>query len=134
MSPQEIAGALCDRLGSRVTAHLVGADAQQIVAYACGADVADLHARRLRTALEIVLVIEAAYDTATAKAWLFGTNRHLGDQAPIDLLGRIASVRAARRRNQRRASVRATSAVAARGSVAAPASRASDALVARPRR
>jgi hypothetical protein len=28
-----------------------------------------------------------AYDAATAKAWLFGTNTRLDDRAPIDVLG-----------------------------------------------
>ena len=28
-----------------------------------------------------------AYDATTAKAWLFGTNSRLDDQAPIEVLG-----------------------------------------------
>jgi hypothetical protein len=84
---QQIAAELHDRLGPRITAHLVGvADVQQIAAYASGVDVPELHARRLRAGLEIVQTIGRVYDTETAKAWLFGTNAPLGDRAPIEVI------------------------------------------------
>ena len=73
---------------------------QQVVAYVCGLrdpkmvgqwasgrvsprPPADL---RLRQAYEAVRLIEEAYDTVTAKAWLFGTNTRLDDEAPAYLL------------------------------------------------
>jgi len=43
-------------------------------------------ARRLRHGYKIVRMIGETYDAATAKAWLFGTNTRLNDQAPIQLL------------------------------------------------
>jgi transcriptional regulator with XRE-family HTH domain len=61
ISIHEIAAILCDRLGQHVTVYLVAADPQQIAAYAHGADVPDVHARRLRAGFKIVHMIEAAY-------------------------------------------------------------------------
>ena len=87
-SIHEIAAYLRDALGQRVAAHLVGAaDARQISAYAGGGNVSDMRARRLREGYKIVRMIETTYDAETAKAWLFGTNARLDDQAPIDLIG-----------------------------------------------
>jgi hypothetical protein len=87
-SIHEIAAYLRDALGQRVAAYLVGAaDARQIAAYASGANVSDVRARRLREGYKIVRMIETTYDAETAKAWLFGTNARLDDQAPIDLIG-----------------------------------------------
>jgi hypothetical protein len=57
--------------------------------------------RRLREAYKVVRMITEAYDAT--KAWLFGTNSRLDDEAPVDLLGQAtetaqlaAVVRAAR--------------------------------------
>jgi hypothetical protein len=86
ISIHEIAALLYERLGPHVTAYLADADPQQIAAYAHGADVPLVHARRLRAGFKIVREIEAAYDTATAKAWLFGTNTDLDEQAPIEVI------------------------------------------------
>jgi hypothetical protein len=83
----EIASYLREHLGQRVTAYLVGAaDPKQVAAYARGGNVSDVRARRLREGFKIVRMIETAYDTETAKAWLFGTNSRLDDQAPIELI------------------------------------------------
>ena len=87
ISTQEIVAYLRDRLGQRVTAYLVGAaDPKQIAAYARGGNVSDVRARRLREGFKVVRMIETPYDTETAKAWLFGTNARLDDQAPIELI------------------------------------------------
>lgn len=84
----EIAAYLRERLGQRVTAYLLGAaDPKQIAAYARGGNISDIRARRLREGYKIVRMIETPYDTETAKAWLFGTNARLDDQAPIEVLG-----------------------------------------------
>ncbi len=86
-STQEIASYLRERLGQRITAYLVGAaDARQIAAYADGGNVSDIRARRLREGYKVVRMIETTYDIETAKAWLFGTNARLDDQAPIELI------------------------------------------------
>jgi hypothetical protein len=83
----EIAAYLRDRLGQRVTAYLLGAaDPKQVAAYARGGNISDVRALRLREGFKIVRMIETSYDTETAKAWLFGTNARLDDQAPIELL------------------------------------------------
>lgn len=36
---------------------------------------------------KVVRMLVDAYDATTAKAWLFGTNTRLDDQAPIEVLG-----------------------------------------------
>ena len=84
---QEIATYLRERLGQRVTAYLVGAaDPKQIATYARGGSISDIRERRLREGFKAVRMIETPYDTETAKAWLFGTNVRLDDQAPIELI------------------------------------------------
>jgi hypothetical protein len=86
-SNQEIAAYLRERLGQSVTAYLVGAaDPKQIAAYARGGNVSDVRARRLREGFKVVRMIETPYDAETAKAWLFGTNARLDDQAPIEVI------------------------------------------------
>jgi hypothetical protein len=83
----EIARYLQNGLGQRVAAYLVGAaDPKQIGAYARGAAISDVRARRLREGYKIVRMIETPYDMDTAKAWLFGTNTRLDDKAPIELI------------------------------------------------
>jgi hypothetical protein len=98
----EVAGYLQDQLGQRIAAHLAGLrDAKQIGRY-CKPDgpapnqTTDL---RLREGYKIV----ESFDEKTARAWLFGTNTRLDDEAPIDVLPRaedpprFAAVRAAAR-------------------------------------
>jgi hypothetical protein len=41
---------------------------------------------RLRHGYKLVRMISDAYDAGTAKAWLFGTNTRLDDQAPMEML------------------------------------------------
>jgi hypothetical protein len=43
-------------------------------------------AQRLRHGHKVVRMISDAYDAETAKAWLFGTNTRLDDEAPIEVL------------------------------------------------
>ena len=43
-------------------------------------------AMRLREGYKIVRMIVESFDEQTAKAWLFGTNTRLDDEAPIDVL------------------------------------------------
>ena len=84
---QEIAAYLRERLGQRITAYLVGAvDPKQVTTYARGGSISDVRERRLREGFKAVRMIETPYDTETAKAWLFGTNVRLDDQAPIELI------------------------------------------------
>jgi hypothetical protein len=85
----EIAAYLQSSLGQRMAAFLVGlSDAKQIGRYAQedGPEPRAAVARRLRHGYKIVRMISDAYDAETAKAWLFGTNTRLDDQAPIELL------------------------------------------------
>jgi hypothetical protein len=106
LDPREIAAYLQDELGQRMAAHLVGlADTRQIGRYASagGPEPSSGTGRRLREAYKVVRMIVEAYDAKTTKAWLFGTNSKLDDEAPIELLGQAtrgeqftAVVRAAR--------------------------------------
>ncbi len=92
-SIREIAGWLADCLGARMTAHLAGLnDEKQIIRYRRenGPKPNPAAELRLREAFKVVRTIVGAYDDSTARAWLFGTNSRLDDQAPIDLL-RVAS-------------------------------------------
>ncbi|MEN4464374.1 XRE family transcriptional regulator [Mycolicibacterium conceptionense] len=86
---REVAGYLQDAVGQRVAAAIAGlSDAKQIGRYVRGE--ARPHAttdRRLREGYKVVRMLVDAYDATTAKAWLFGTNTRLDDQAPIEVLG-----------------------------------------------
>jgi hypothetical protein len=90
LSASEIAAYLQEHLGQRMAAHLVGlADTRQIGRYAKpdGPEPSAITERRLREAYKVVGMIIAAYGAKTAKAWLFGTNSRLDDEAPIEALG-----------------------------------------------
>jgi hypothetical protein len=85
----EIAVSLQGSLGQRMAAFLAGlSDAKQMGRYARedGPEPRAAVARRLRHGYKIVRMISDAYDAETAKAWLFGTNTRLDDQAPIEML------------------------------------------------
>ena len=106
LAPSEIAAYLQEQLGQRMAAHLVGlSDTRQIGRYARadGPDPSESTERRLREGYKVVRMITEAYNAKTVKAWLFGTNSRLDDEAPIELLGEAsetaqlaAVVRAAR--------------------------------------
>lgn len=90
LSIRVIASYLQETLGQRITAAIAGlADIRQVGRYAREGgplphDAAD---RRLRAGYKIVRMLVDAYDDKTARAWLFGTNTRLDDQAPIEVLG-----------------------------------------------
>jgi hypothetical protein len=88
-----VAGYLQEELGQRMAGHLAGlAHVKQIGRYARGDAAPRTEVeRRLREGYKAVRMIAAAYDAATAKAWLFGTNALLDDQAPIDVLSQATS-------------------------------------------
>ena len=107
LSVADVAGYLQDQLGQRVAAHLVGLrDAKQIGRYRRedGPEPNQRTELRLREGYKIVRMIVEAFDEKTAKAWLFGTNTRLDDEAPIDVMraatepAQFAEVRAAARR------------------------------------
>ena len=86
----EIAAYLQETVGQRVAAAIAGlADGKQIGRYA-RADGPQPHGtteRRLREGYKVVRMLVDAYDDKTARAWLFGTNTRLDDQAPVEVLG-----------------------------------------------
>jgi hypothetical protein len=85
----EVAAYLQDQLGQRMTAFLTGlSDAKQVGRYARadGPEPRVAVAQRLRHGYKVVRMIGETYDVETAKAWLFGTNTRLDDQAPIEVL------------------------------------------------
>ena len=102
----DVAGYLQNHLGQRVAAHLVGLrDAKQIGRYRRedGPEPNQRTELRLREGYKVVRMIVEAFDEKTAKAWLFGTNTRLDDEAPIDVMraatepAQFAEVRAAAR-------------------------------------
>jgi hypothetical protein len=102
----EVAGYLQGQLGQRIAAHLAGLrDAKQIGRYrkSDGPTPNQTTDLRLREGYKIVRMIVESFDEKTARAWLFGTNTRLDDEAPVDILRRaedpaqFAPVRAAAR-------------------------------------
>jgi plasmid stabilization system protein ParE len=89
-SVPEIAAYLQNTVGQRVAAAIAGlVDARQIGRYAAagGPEPREAVERRLREGFKVVRMLADAYDAKTAKAWLFGINSRLDDQAPIEILG-----------------------------------------------
>jgi hypothetical protein len=87
---REIAAYLQDAVGQRVAAAIAGlSDAKQIGRYARdgGPEPHGATERRLREGYKVVRMLVDAYDGKTARAWLFGTNTRLDDNAPIEVLG-----------------------------------------------
>lgn len=90
MSISQIAAYLQEHVGQRVAAALAGlADARQVGRYTRedGPDPHGVTERRLREGYKVVRTLIEAYDEKTARAWLFGTNSRLDDQAPVEVLG-----------------------------------------------
>lgn len=88
-SIRTIAAYLQETLGQRVAASLAGlADAKQVGRYIqpSGPEPHDPVQLRLRESYKIVRTLVEAYDATTARAWLFGTNSRLDDQAPIEVI------------------------------------------------
>lgn len=85
-----VATYLQEKVGQRVAAGLAGlTDAKQIGRYARenGPEPHGSTERRLREGYKVVRMLVDAYDAKTARAWLFGINMRLDDQAPIEVLG-----------------------------------------------
>lgn len=76
-------------LGQALTAHLAGlSDTRHVGRIGRGEHRPQPStARRLREGYKAVNMIAETYDWETAKAWLFGTNTHLDDQAPVEMFG-----------------------------------------------
>jgi hypothetical protein len=91
----EIAAYLQEHLGQRMAAHLVGlSDSRHIGRVARGQHTPNPTLdRRLREGYKVTRMLVDAYDDATAKAWLFGTNTRLDDQAPIEMLAAADSTK-----------------------------------------
>jgi hypothetical protein len=84
----QIAGYLQEHLGQKITAYLSGLDhAKTVGLWVSGAsEPRDLAKTRLRYAYQAARFLIEAYDAETAKAWLFGSNTMLDDEAPAYVL------------------------------------------------
>ena len=86
-SISEIAAYLQNTVGQRVAAAIAGlTDAKRIGRYE-SLQPHPTTERRLREGYKVVRMLVDAYDDKTARAWLFGTNTRLDDQAPVEVLG-----------------------------------------------
>jgi hypothetical protein len=102
----EIAAYLQGHLGQRVTAYLAGlTDPKMVGQWAAGkVHPRDLPSLRLRHAYQAARLLVEEFGDETARAWFFGTNTQLDDEAPAYLLRRAQTpedvrpvLRAARR-------------------------------------
>jgi hypothetical protein len=84
----EIAGYLQQNLGQQITAYLSGLrDPKMVGRWAAGkVEPRDAAKMRLRTAYQAACMLVDAYGAETAKAWFFGSNTRLDDEAPAFLL------------------------------------------------
>jgi hypothetical protein len=83
-----IAGYLQAHLGQKITAYLAGLDNAKTVGLWISGTVMprDLPKTRLRYAYQAARLLVEAYDDETAKAWFFGSNTLLDDEAPSYVL------------------------------------------------
>lgn len=83
-----IAGYLQDHLGQKITAYLAGNDNSKTVGLWISGKVEprDLPKTRLRYAYQAARLLVEAYDDEIAKAWFFGSNTLLDDEAPAYVL------------------------------------------------
>ena len=90
----KIAAFLTDKIGQKPTAYLSGVESPKEVGNWARGDVKprDMAENRLRCAFQAVRLLVKAYGPDTAKAWLFGTNTRLGDEAPAFLMRHAKSI------------------------------------------
>ena len=84
----EIAAFLQQHLGQRMTAYISGVtDPKMVSRWIAGRNTPrDESKMRLREGYQVVRLLVGAYGDETAKAWLFGSNARLDDQAPAYVL------------------------------------------------
>jgi hypothetical protein len=84
----EIAAFLREHLGQRLTAYISGLnDPKMVTRWIAGQSTPrDYAQRRLREGYQATRLLVSAYGDETAKAWFFGSNARLGDEAPAYLL------------------------------------------------
>jgi hypothetical protein len=87
-SISEVTAYLQKNLGQRVTAYLSGVkDPKMVGQWASGkVKPRELSEFRLRAAYPVTALLVDAFSAGTAKAWFFGTNSRLDDQAPAFVL------------------------------------------------
>ncbi len=88
LSITEIAEFLQQHLGQRMTAYLSGVTDPKMVSRWIAAQNTprDESKMRLREGYQVVRLLVGVYGNDTAKAWLFGSNTRLDDQAPAYIL------------------------------------------------
>ena len=86
----KIAAFLQEALGQKITAYLGGLrDAKVVGRWVRGqVDPRDMVKMRLRSAYQAARMIIEAYGPETTKAWFFGCNTRLDDEAPASVLRR----------------------------------------------
>lgn len=84
----DIAAYLQDHLGQRITAYLSGLKSPKVVGQWKSGSVRprETAETRLRTAYQAARFLVEAFDDETARAWFFGSNTRLEDEAPAYLL------------------------------------------------
>ena len=90
----KLAAYLQENLGQKLTAYVAGlTDPKAVGSWIRGEnEPRDAAAMRLRYAYQVVRMLVEAYDADTAKAWLFGANTRLNDDAPAYLLRNAKAV------------------------------------------
>jgi hypothetical protein len=88
-----IAEYLQEHLGQKITAYLSGVEhAKTVGSWISGdSDPRDPAKTRLRYAYQAARFLIEAYDAETAKAWFFGSNTLLDDEAPAYVLRRAST-------------------------------------------
>jgi hypothetical protein len=93
-SIREVAAYLQEHLGQKMTAYLSGLDhAKTVGLWVAGkSEPRDLASTRLRYAYQATRLLSESYGDETARAWFFGSNTYLDDEAPAYLLRHATSL------------------------------------------
>ncbi len=93
---EDVARVLVEQLGTKLTAHVAGvSDPKAAVAWSRRERQPHPAAeQRLRSALQVFLLLQSEENAHTARAWFIGMNPQLDDEAPADALreGRFKDV------------------------------------------
>jgi len=93
-SIRDVAAYLQDHLGQKMTAYLSGLDHPKTVGHWVSgkSEPRDLASTRLRYAYQATRLLTESYGDETARAWFFGSNTYLDDEAPAYLLRHATSL------------------------------------------
>ena len=93
LEPHDVARELVSTLGRPLVAVTMGVTETKLVAQWEKAEKTprDDRTRAMRVALQLTIVLKPRYSPRAIQSWFVGLNRHLNDNAPSEVLARLAN-------------------------------------------